>query len=240
MNHQISIEIKNALNIIADPAKAIVMSRFFKTNDGEYGAGDTFLGIKVPDQRAIAKSYYDKITLEDIRNLLATNIHEFRLTAIFILVLKYSKAKTQATRKEILDFYLHQRKFINNWDIVDSSTKQIVGHYAFTYNQPEIMVALGEEEALWSKRIAIVGTLYYIKKSEFELPLLIISQHLHHQHDLIQKANGWMLKEIGNINEEIMMEYLVQNYQQMPRTTLRYAIEKLDENIRQQFLKGLI
>lgn len=234
-------EIQLALRDLSLPEKAEFFPRFFKTGKGEYGEGDLFLGVTVPDQRKVAKEFYAKISLSDLSILISSPYHEERLTALFILISKFEKAKKdEVLQQEIVDFYLKHLAFVNNWDLVDSSCYKILGRYAFESNQPELLRDLSFSEEMWHKRIAVVGTMYYIKKDEFSLTKELVERNLLHPHDLMHKANGWLLREMGNKNETELLSFLNLHYQKMPRTCLRYAIEKLDENLRQDYLKGRI
>jgi len=233
-------EIKNDLAELAIPKKAAFLPKFFKTGKGEYGEGDLFLGVKVPDQRAVAKEYYLQLNLKEIGELLQSPYHEHRLTALFMLVFKYEKTKEIDVQAEIADFYLNHLKYINNWDLVDSSCYKILGRYAFDTQNDDLLRKLSLSEAMWHKRIAVVGTMYYIKKGFFELTKEFVMYNLPHPHDLMHKANGWLLREMGKKNETELISFLNKNYQVMPRTTLRYSIEKLDENLRQSYLKGSV
>ena len=231
-------EIKKALQTLSIPEKAAFYPRFFKTGKGEYGEGDQFIGVSVPDQRKIANAYYQKISLEELEDLLSSNIHEHRLCALLMLVSKFERTKTQTEKKFIVDFYLKNKKYINNWDLVDTSCYKILGSYCFEYKEDNILKILLEEEDLWSKRMAIVSTMYHIKKGEFSLTKALVLKNIEHPHDLSHKANGWLLREMGKKNEGEMLVFLEKNYAKMPRTTLRYAIEKLEEAERKQILKG--
>ena len=233
-------DIKQALSELAIPEKAAFLPKFFKTGKGEYGEGDLFLGVKVPDQRAVAKEFYAKISLPEIAELLKSNYHEHRLTAVFMLVSKFEKTKDKNQKEEIVQFYLNNLEGVNNWDIVDSSCYKILGRYAFENNKAEILMKLAESENMWHKRIAVVGTMHYVKKGSFELTQKLVLKNLQHNHDLMHKANGWLLREMGNKNEKELLDFLNEHYTKMPRTSLRYAIEKLDENLRQDYLKGNI
>ena len=233
-------DIKNALAELSIPEKAAFLPKFFKTGKGEYGEGDLFLGVKVPDQRAVAKEFYAKISLPEIGELLSSQYHEHRLTALFMLISKFEKTKNTSLKDQIALFYLNNLKGINNWDLVDSSCYKILGRYAFENQKENLLIALSESEDLWHKRIAVVSTMHYLKKSIFELTKKIVLRNLSHSHDLMHKANGWLLREMGNKNEEELLNFLKTHYKTMPRTSLRYAIEKLDENLRQDFLKGRI
>ena len=230
-------QLKSTLQDLADEGKAKIMMRFFKTGKGEYGEGDIFLGISVPNQRLIAKEFYQQVSLNDIENLLNSNIHEYRLTALLMLVLKYEKSKDELVRKEIIDFYLAQTSQINNWDLVDTSCYKILGHYCFHQKREELLFELANSEDLWEKRIAIVSTMYFIKQKSFSIVPEIVLKNLNHSHDLMHKANGWMLREMGKMDEEKLIEFLDEYTLQMPRTTLRYALEKIDPILKDYYMK---
>ncbi|CAA7195056.1 DNA alkylation repair protein [Chryseobacterium potabilaquae] len=233
-------EIKEALAVLSIPEKAEFFPKFFKTGKGEYGEGDLFLGVKVPDQRIVAKEYYSKIDLKELGELISSKYHEHRLTALFILIHKFEKTKTAKEKEEFVTFYLNNLPYVNNWDLVDSSCYKILGRYAFENRQDELLRNLSNSEEMWYKRIAVVGTMYYVKKGNFELTKEFVTYNLKHVHDLMHKANGWLLREMGQKNENELINYLNKYYKDMPRTCLRYAIEKLDEEIRQDYLKGRI
>ncbi|WP_312351139.1 DNA alkylation repair protein [Empedobacter sp.] len=230
-------QLKSTLQDLADDDKAKIMMRFFKTGKGEYGEGDIFLGIYVPNQRLIAKEFYQQVSLNDIKNLLNSNIHEYRLTALLILVLKYEKSKDELVRKDIIDFYLAQTSQINNWDLVDTSCYKILGHYCFHQKREELLFELADSDDLWEKRIATVSTMYFIKQKSFSIVPEIVLKNLNHSHDLMHKANGWMLREMGKMNEEKLIEFLDEYTLQMPRTTLRYALEKIDPILKDYYMK---
>lgn len=240
MTNNILKEIKESLAVLSIPEKAAFFPKFFKTGKGEYGEGDLFLGVKVPDQRAVAKEYYAKISLNELGELLSSPYHEHRLTALIMLIHKFEKTKDSATKEKIINFYLKNLNFVNNWDLVDTSCYKILGRYAFENQKENLLRDLAFSEKMWFKRVAIVGTMYYIKKGSFELTKEFATQNLHHPHDLMHKANGWLLREMGNKNEAELISYLNEYYKEMPRTCLRYAIEKLDEDLRQDYLKGRI
>ncbi|WP_407484418.1 DNA alkylation repair protein [Elizabethkingia meningoseptica] len=233
-------QIEEALQMLATAERAEHMPRYFKTGKGEYGEGDVFYGVSVPDQRSVAKEYYKEISLEDLSQVLKSEIHEMRLTAVLILVYKYEKSKNTAEKKELVDFYLQHLDYVNNWDIVDSSAYKILGAYIYHYGDEKIFQELSSDENMWRKRVAVVGTYYFIKKKSFELTQQLVLKNMKHPHDLMHKANGWMLREIGKIDEETLLTFLNQYYKEMPRTSLRYAIEKLDEGMRQDYLRGNI
>lgn len=232
-------QIKAALKDKAIPEKAAFFPRFFKSGPGEYGEGDKFLGVKVPEQRKIAKSVFKEISLGEIETLMHDPYHEVRLTGVMILVYRYEKLKFDEERKELVDFYLSNLKWVNNWDLVDVSCHHILGHY-YLNRDKSLFYELAAKDHLWSQRVAMVTTYYWIKRGEFEDALALAKRFLDHPHDLMHKAVGWMLREIGNQDFEVEYEFLKKHYQQMPRTALRYAIEKFDEDLRQDFLKGRI
>ena len=233
-------QILEALNDLSIPEKASFFPRFFKTGKGEYGEGDQFIGVIVPEQRKVAKEYFSKISLEELGELISSEIHEHRLTALFMLISKFEKAKEQNVKDEIVEFYLNHLQYVNNWDLVDTSCYKILGRYAFESQKENLLRELSDSDEMWHKRIAVVGTMYYVKKGSFDLTKEFVTQNLLHPHDLMHKANGWLLREMGNKNEAELITYLNQHYRNMPRTCLRYAIEKLDEGLRQDYLKGRI
>lgn len=233
-------DVKESLAVLSIPEKAAFLPRFFKTGKGEYGEGDQFIGVAVPEQRKVAREYFSKITLKELSELLSSEIHEHRLTALLMLISKFEKTKEQAVKDEIIKFYLNHLQFINNWDLVDTSCYKILGRYVFENQKKNLLRDLSGSDEMWHKRIAVVGTMYYIKKGSFELTKELVTQNLDHPHDLMHKANGWLLREMGNKNEPELIAYLNQYYKEMPRTCLRYAIEKLDEELRQDYLKGRV
>lgn len=235
-----STEIQQALSELSIPENVEILQKFFKTGKGEYGEGDLFIGVTVPDQRIVAKEFYNKISLEELSELLSSKIHEHRLTALLMLVYKFEKLKDKIQQKEIVDFYLKNTKHINNWDLVDTSCYKILGRYCFENQDSKILEKLSDSENMWEKRMAIVGTMYHIKKGQFELTKTFALKNLYHPHDLMHKANGWLLREMGKKSETELLDFLNLYYKEMPRTCLRYAIEKLDESLRQDYLKGKI
>ncbi|WP_192347136.1 DNA alkylation repair protein [Algoriphagus sp. Y33] len=219
------------------PGKAEYFPRFFKSGQGEYGEGDQFLGVTVPVQRKIAKAVYKEISLGEIEELLHNNYHEVRLTALFILVYRYQKLTNEAERKLLVDFYLKNLDCVNNWDLVDSSCHHILGHY-YLEKEKALFFALADSGHLWRQRIAMISSYYWIKRGFFEDALGLAEKLINHPHDLIHKAVGWMLREIGNQDFEVEMAFLRKHYAIMPRTALRYAIEKFDPSLRRLFLDG--
>ncbi|MFA4942467.1 MAG: DNA alkylation repair protein [Patescibacteria group bacterium] len=229
----VKLKIAQELKASANPEKAVILSSFFKTAPGEYGAGDIFLGIMVPRQREIARNNID-VSLNELQILLNSKIHEFRLTALLILVFKYERSDLK-DRKKLVDFYLKNTNNINNWDLVDLSAPKILGAYLLDFDRKPLY-KLAVSKNLWQRRIAIISTLAFIKQNQFEDTLNIAQVLLSDQHDLIQKAVGWMLREVGKKNLKLELEFLYKYYKLMPRTMLRYAIEKFPENKRKQFL----
>ncbi len=231
-------EIKTALAFCSVQEKKEFYPKFFKSGKGEYAEGDEFIGVTVPDQRKISKAFYSQISLPELGILLSSKIHEHRQTSLFMLVSKYEKSKTANEKKEIVEFYLQHKKFINNWDLVDVSCYKILGAYCFENQKDSILLELSKSKNLWEKRMAVVSTMFYVKKGEFQLLKRIVTRNLLDSHDLMHKANGWLLREMGKKNESELLNFLDLHYQNMPRTTLRYSIEKLEENLRQSYLQG--
>ena len=226
------------MNSFGNKNQAIILRGFFKTGKGQYGEGDIFLGIIVPEQRKLTKKYPD-LTLEEIQTLLQSNIHEYRLTALFILIQQYKQAD-QPAKQLIFNFYLHNTKYINNWDLVDLSAPNIIGNYLLGKDH-NLLYTLANSSHLWKKRISIVATFTFIRNNQFEDTIKISKILLNDHHDLIHKAVGWMLREVGKrISRGKEEEFLKKHYKTMPRTMLRYAIEKFPEDKRKAYLKGTI
>ena len=226
-------EIQKDLRKLADAEKAKILQRFFKTGKGEYGEGDIFLGIVVPNQRKVANKHKD-LSLKDIFVLLNSKIHEHRLTSLFILVNKYKRAD-KGTKKEIFDFYLKNTKNINNWDLVDLSAPNIVGDYLL--NKPkDILYKLAKSKNIWERRISILATASFIRNNKFDDILKISEILLKDEHDLIHKGAGWMLREVGKRNKTVEERFLKKYCKKMPRTMLKYAIERFPENRRKFYL----
>ena len=226
-------QIKKDLTQLGNPEKAKNLARFFKTEKGEYGEGDIFLGIPVPEQRKVAKRHID-LSLKDLQELLRSKIHEHRLTGVLILVFKYEKSDS-SDKNKIFRFYLNNTENINNWDLVDLSAPKIIGEHLKNKNTA-ILFELAKSENLWERRIAILSTFVFIRNNDFEDTLRISELLLHDEHDLIHKAVGWMLREIGKRDQEIEEKFLRKNYMEMPRTMLRYSIEKFGESKRKFYL----
>jgi len=230
-------DLKTELWVAAEPSQAMVLQRFFKTGKGDYGEGDVFLGVKIPPIRALVKKY-NGLTIDDAVKLLQSKIHEERMTALLLLVQKFKKAN-EVERRKIYTLYIANTKKINNWDLVDLSAPNIVGEYLFGKSYDEL-IARAKSELLWNKRIAVIATFAFIKKGVFEPTFKIAELLINDKHDLIHKVIGWMLREIGKRDIEAEEEFLQIHYKQMPRTMLRYAIEKFPEEKRQNYLKGRI
>jgi 3-methyladenine DNA glycosylase AlkD len=230
-------EIRKEISKQKNPKQAVILQRFFKTGKGEYGEGDVFYGIKVPVQRTIAKQFKD-LSLDGIKMLILSEVHEERLIAAFILVDQYKKGD-EKKKKIVFDFYLKNRKGINNWDLVDLSAPKIVGEHLLN-KEKELLYKFARSKDLWEKRIAILSTQTFIREHFFEDTLNISEILFQDKHDLIHKAVGWMLREIGNRDMQVEEEFLVKHYKKMPRTMLRYAIEKFPEKKRKDYLEGRI
>ena len=228
---QFSAELRKA----ASKETASILQRFFKTGKGEYGEGDKFLGIKVPQIRKIAKRNND-LTFTEIQKALKSKFHEERLCALLILVGKYSTGD-EKTKEKITNFYLANTKFINNWDLVDLTAPKILGKYLLNRDR-EILYTLSISESLWERRISILSTFEFIREKQFQDSLKIAKILLNDEHDLIHKAVGWMLREIGKRDLETEEKFLMKHYKTMPRTMLRYAIEKFPEKKRLAYLEG--
>jgi len=229
-------QLKKDLQKLANPEKAKLLSRFFKTGKGQYGEGDIFLGITVPDQRKVSKEY-PKLQLNEIHELLSSKIHEHRLTSLFVLISKFEKGNNKL-KKEIFDFYLQNTKNINNWDLVDLSAPKISGAYMLDNpKEKKILYKLAKSNHLWEKRIAVLSTFAFIKNNDFDDAIKIAEMLLKDKHDLIYKAVGWMLREIGKKDQETEEKFLKKHCKEMPRTMLRYAIEKFQKNKKEFYMK---
>ncbi len=229
-------EVQAALRTHIDPAKVAFFPRFFKTGPGQYGEGDKFLGITVPNVRAAIKPYRD-LPLSEVEKLLTSEWHEDRLAALLILDWQYARADAEG-QKTIYDFYLAHTAHINNWDLVDASAEYIVGPYlADKPDKMRVLARLAQSASLWERRIAMLATHHYIRQGRADEALVIIDILLHDQHDLIHKATGWMLREIGKrVDRSVLTTYLDQHAHDMPRTTLRYAIEHLSPEQRAHYM----
>ncbi len=221
----------------SDESDAVILQRFFKTGPGEYGEGDRFLGVRVPATRSVARRYGD-LPMADTLTLLRSPIHEERLLALIILTQKYRKG-TPGEQSEIYREYLNNTRYINNWDLVDASAEHIVGAH-LTDRPRRPLHALARSDCLWERRIAIISTFRFIRNGEFDETLKIAEMLVADAEDLIHKAIGWMLREVGKRDRSAEESFLKRYYQRMPRTMLRYAIEKFPEDLRQQYLNGTV
>lgn len=238
MHKKVSLsQILKDLKKIENKEVAEKCQRFFKTGKGEYGEGDQFVGIRNPDLRKISQTYYQYLDLNKTENLLKSKIHEYRLLALFILVKKFEKAKNdEIIRKKIFNLYLKNLTQANNWDLIDSSAHKIIG--AYLIDKPrDILYKLAKSQNLWKKRAAIMATFTLIMQNDYQDALKISEILLKDKHDLIHKAVGWMLREIGNRNPKKEETFLNKHYQTMPRTMLRYAIEKFPKAKREKYMK---
>lgn len=229
-------DLRKELDKSADKKKALSLQKFFKTEEGEYGFGDVFLGIPVPKCRELAIKYKD-LSFDEIGQLLKSEVHEERLISLLILVHQFQKE--EMLQRRIYEFYLKNTKFINNWDLVDASADKIIG--AYIIDKPKaVLYKLVKSKNLWERRIAMLTTYHFIKHGEFEDALLIAEELVGDENDLIQKAVGWMLREVGNRDLSAEEKFLKKFYKQMGRTALRYSIEKFPEKTRKAYLEGLI
>jgi 3-methyladenine DNA glycosylase AlkD len=228
-------DVRARLREQADPEDARNLQRFFKTGPGEYGEGDVFIGVRVPVVRGIAKEFR-ALPLEDAAELLRSPVHEERLLALLILVGAYAKGD-DVLRGRIFDFYLANTRFINNWDLVDSSAEHLLGAH-LRGGDRSLLDRLARSELLWERRIAIMATFHFIRRGEFTDTLRIAALLLHDGHDLIHKAVGWMLREVGKRDREAEEAFLREHCRAMPRTMLRYAIERFPEPLRLAYLRG--
>ncbi len=227
--------LRSTLRALSNPEIAAHSQRFFKTGKGEYGEGDVFLGIRVPKLRVAAKQF-EHLTLPQVSKSLKSRFHEERLCAVLILVRKYERGD-EGVRDEVFRMYLDHTKYVNNWDLVDSSAHKIVGPHLSSRSH-DLLFELAESSSLWERRIAIISTLYFIKQDKYEPTLLVSEMLLDDPEDLIHKAVGWMLREVGNRNPALERSFLQDRYKRMPRTMLRYAIEKFPKAERKRYLAG--
>jgi len=228
-------DVRARLREHADPEDARNLQRFFKTGPGEYGEGDVFIGVRVPALRRLAKEFR-ALPTGDAAELLRSPVHEERLLALLILVGAYAKGDDML-RGRIFDFYLANTRFINNWDLVDSSAADIIGAHLHGCDR-SLLDRLARSELLWERRIAIIATFFFIRRGEFADTLRIAALLLHDRHDLIHKAVGWMLREVGKRDQEAEEAFLREHCRAMPRTMLRYATERFPEPLRQAYLRG--
>ncbi len=230
-------DLLNDLKARANKEKQPAYRRYFKTGKGEYGEGDIFWGITMPKQREVAKKYQD-LELSEVQKLLDSDVHECRMTGLLILTYQFAKAPANG-REKIVNFYIHNIKRINNWDLVDCSASYVLGVDLLDKDR-SILYSLALSNNLWERRIAIIATQAFIRKQQFADTLKIAKILLTDKHDLIHKAVGWMLREVGNRDLATEEKFLKRHYQSMPRTMLRYAIEKFPESKRKAYLNGTV
>jgi 3-methyladenine DNA glycosylase AlkD len=230
-----SDEIRKTLRAFSSSKKAKDLQRFFKTDKGEYGEGDVFIGVVVPDTRKVAREFRDA-DIGSVKGLLHSKVHEERLVALLILVEKFAKGD-EKTRTAVFTTYLENTNGVNNWDLVDLSAPRVVGRYLLDKDK-SVLYRLAKSSSLWERRIAIISTAAFIDRGQLDDTFAISELLLSDGHDLIHKAVGWMLREAGKRDEKRLKEFLKRNYQRLPRTALRYAIEKFSEPERKKFLNG--
>ena len=221
---------------VANPEKATFLQSFFKTGKGQYAEGDIFLGIVVPLTRNIVK-VSKPLPLSEVQILLDSEYHEARLAGLLFLMKQFKKAKTEAEKKEIYDFYLLNARKANNWDLVDVTCRDVIGAYLLDKEDRSDLYKLAESDNLWEQRIAIISTWIFIKHKQFDDTLSLAEKLMHHKHDLMHKAVGWMLREVGKKDRETLVDFLEIHHKKMPRTSLRYAIEHFSQEERTHFMK---
>lgn len=221
----------------ADPSQVEGLSRFFKSGAGQYGEGDRFLGIKVPVTRQVVKTLWREVSMAELHECMLSPYHEVRLAALLVLVQQFRHSKDEVLRQRQIDFYLGHTDYINNWDLVDLSCYELLG--VWLLNKPrQVLYDLARRDHLWEQRIAIVSTMQFVRHGQLDDTYAIADLLLDHRHDLIHKAVGWLLREAGKRDEARLTEYVKGRYAAMPRTTLRYAIERFAPEKRQALLKG--
>ena len=230
-------DVKRAMQKVASAEKAKIAMRFFKTGEGQYGFGDQFIGIIVPQQRVISRKF--ELNLKEMQKLLESPVHEHRLVALFILIKNNKKLKDEKSKKEIFDFYLRNTQYINSWDLIDLSAEKIMGEFLIdkSSKEKEIIYKFAKSESVWERRIAMLTTFQFIKNKKFEDTFKIAEILMNDKHDLIHKAVGWMLREIGKRDQNAEEKFLMKHYKKMPRTMLRYAIEKFDQKKREFYMR---
>jgi len=231
-------QIKKELQKLANPQKAKILQKFFKTGKGEYGEGDVFLGIPMSDLRQIAKQYQET-DLKELEQILCSAIHEYRMVALLIASSQYKKETKKQKKKEIYKFFIKHSKQINNWDLVDVNVPGVVGDYLLD-NDRAILYKFAQSKNLWQRRIAVLACYAFIRENDFKDILKISKILLNDEHDLIHKAVGWMLREVGKRDQAVLENFLQKHYQKMPRMMLRYSIEKFEEGKRKKYLKNKI
>jgi len=225
-----------------DEQQAEGLSYFFKTGPGQYGEGDCFLGVRVPRIREVVKRLWEQCSFADLDECIQSEYHEVRLAALLVLVQVFQHAKKNPElQQRCVDYYLSHTLYINNWDLVDLSCYEILGAWLLDKQDRHLLYDLARRgDSLWEQRIAMVSCMKFVRNDQFDDCLAIADLLLHHPHDLIHKAVGWLLREVGKRNRQVLVDYLAPRYRTMPRTTLRYAIERFDPAERQAYLKGSV
>jgi 3-methyladenine DNA glycosylase AlkD len=232
---QTAAAVKREVAALRDPERAVFLQRFFRTGTGEYAEGDKLLGLTVPDQRVVAKAFRE-LPLGEVEKLLASKFHEHRLIGLVILCDQHSRAKDEAKKVELSRFYLEHLEGVNNWDLVDASAAEIVGTHL--KGSRKMLEGLVGSPVMWHRRIAIVSTFAELRAGRTALTFWVAERLLADKHDLIHKAVGWLLREAGKRSLPELLEFLRVHYERLPRTTLRYAIERLDVLDRKRWLAG--
>ncbi len=225
-----------ALQTCADPVKAAGQQRFFKTGKGEYAEGDRFWGIALPQLRRIVKQFGRDCNFEDLEKLFASPWHEARAAAALILVEQFEKAPNAAAQKAVFNFYVAHLPHCNNWDLIDISAYKIIGAYLYDKKDRSLFFRLARAKNLWLQRAAVVGTMYLVKRGDFDVTLKLAEMFLDHPHDLMHKAVGWLLREVGKKDEAVLCAFLDRHSRRMPRTMLRYALERLPKKKKQFYM----
>jgi 3-methyladenine DNA glycosylase AlkD len=230
-------DLHGTLNALADAKRAVHAQRFFKTGRGEYAEGDVFLGITVPTLRALVKRC-ESISIDDVVSLLGSPLHEERLLALFLLVERYKKG-SDAVKARVFQHYLRNTDYVNNWDLVDCSAHLIAGAYLEKRDR-SVLFTMARSKVLWARRIAVIATYHFIKRNDFDDALALFALLRDDAEDLMHKAVGWMLREIGKRDQRVEEKFLRAHYKKMPRTMLRYAIERFPEMRRKAYLEGSV
>ena len=228
----------NEMMARADETQVAGLARFFKTGPGQYGEGDKFLGIKVPVAREVVKQVWKETSREDLEECITSEYHELRLAALLTLVEIFAHAKkTPEIQQECVDFYLNHTQYINNWDLVDLSCYPLLGVWLLDRDRELLYELARNGKTIWEQRIGMVSTMTFVRHGQLDDTFAIADILLHHKHDLIHKAVGWLLREAGKKDKAVLTEYLEPRYRKMPRTMLRYAIEKFPEAERRKYLQ---